>query len=198
MKIDNMSFLKKLIGRDAYDQGLDIAEVIIPIATVTLVIVFTLTFFVHWSILSAVLNLITGTSIIFVAYLIGVILLLDRGVPVELSGDHVYGYKFPEKMPPGYSKTKIRGITMIFLAAIAVYISNRYRKYYAFECTTFLVDTDTHTYHLEKCKYAKEAFRLSEMKGYEVDENNYSSCELCREQAEEARATYNSDRLFKR
>lgn len=198
MKVSYVSFLKRVIGVDTYNEGKDIARIAVPIATVILIIIYTLTFVVYWPILSAILNIITGNSIIFTAYIAGVVLIFDKGIPMELRGDSLNGYRFPEEMPPGYKKTKVRAVIMILMAIVIVYLGERYREYYAFECATFIVDSDTNTYHLEKCKYTKEAFDLSEMKGHEVEENNCSPCELCKEQAEEAAATYISDRLFKR
>lgn len=198
MEVSSISFLKRTLGIDVYNQGKDIARVAVPVATIILIIIYALTFIVHWSVLSAILNLVTGTSIIFAAYLLGVILVFDKCIPIELRGDSFYGYKLPKEMPSGYKKTRMRTFIMILLAIIMVYVSNRYKKYYAFECTTFIIDSETHTYHLEKCKYIKEASDLSEMKGYEVEENDYSPCILCEEQAEETDAAYSSDRLFKR
>ena len=65
MATGTISFLKNIIGCGRYDEFKYIAKRYIPIASIFLVVVFALTYFFYWSVLSWILNLITGTSLIF-------------------------------------------------------------------------------------------------------------------------------------
>lgn len=193
-----MSFLKRIIGVDTYDEYKDKAKICIPYVTVILAFIFLLTFYFNWIVLSWILNLLSGTSIIFLAYIAGIVLLFDKEVPVELDGDSRRGYIFPKEKPKGYKATKWWGIILIILAVIIIYTSNRYRKYYAFKCKTFLVEESTGTYHLKDGSDKKTIECPIKMKGYEIEERGYQFCITCEEYAEDTESAYNSERFFKR
>lgn len=199
MIIESYSFLKKIIGRQTYNGIKETANRIIPIATCILILLWGLSFFVHWSFISSILSLITGFSLIFIAYIIGLIVWLDKGVDVALQKEY-RGYAFPKKEPKGFKKTKVRGIMLVILGILAIFFSNVYRKQYAFECDTFLVDHQKKTYHLDwdnDCEEAEVASRLEKMKGYQIDDS-YTFCYWCEEWAEDAEAEYNANRFYRR
>lgn len=66
MVINSYSFLKKIIGRNAYNEIKEYARKIIPIATCILVALWGLSFIFHWGVISCLLNITTGISLIFV------------------------------------------------------------------------------------------------------------------------------------
>ena len=199
MIIESYSFLKKIIGRQTYNGIKDTANQVVPIATCVLILLLGLSLFVHWTFISSILSLITGYSLIFIAYIIGLIVWLDKGVDVALQKEY-RGYAFPKKEPKGFKKTKVRGIMLVILGIVAIYFSNVYRKQYAFECDTFLVDHQKKTYHLDwdnDCEEAEMASRLEKMKGYQIDDS-YTFCYWCEEWAEDAEAEYNANRFYRR
>jgi len=198
MKIVKQSFLSNIIGERTYNEFKGLACLCIPVATIVLVMVFILTRFFYWGFLSSILYLITGTSLIFIAYLFGVILLLDFGVEIELEETWDGRYKMPEGKPNGYIVTKLWCITLIVLAIAAIYFSNRYRIHYAFECETFLVDEDDGIYHLEDGHDEEVIYYTTEMKGYEIEKHGYSLCESCKEWAEEFEELYEYERYSRR
>lgn len=190
MATEKYSFIKEVMGRNTYEQSKEYAEKYIPLATIVLLIVLALTYFFHWGILSFILNLIFGTSLIFLAYIIGVVLLLDFGVDVELEETWGGSYRLPKEKPKGYNNTIIWGVTLIILAIAAIYFSNRYRNHYAFECDTFLVDRQKGIYHLDGyndgCEEIEEDSHLVRMKGYEAEKYNCTFCPSCEEWVEDA------------
>ncbi len=198
MVIDSYSFLKKIIGGNLYDEIKKYARKIVPIATCILVALWVLSFIFHWGFISSLLNITTGTSLIFVAYIIGLIVLLDKGIDVVLeeSNDRYPRYSFPKKEPIGFKKTIVRGVVLIIFGLAAIILSNNYRNHYAFDCDTFLVDHEHQIYHLDcnnRCEIAREADELEKMKGYEIEES-YTICDWCKDWAYDAEVEYNANR----
>lgn len=63
------------------------------------------------------------------------------------------------------------GVVLLAIGVSAVFFSNRYRKQYAFECSTILVDQEARIFHYswnDNCELVQEAEDLVEMKGYET------------------------------
>ena len=192
MAIVKQSFLSNIIGRNTYDKFKGYAKVIIAIGTCVLAIVLLLSIFFHWSFISSLLSLITGTSLLFIIYIAALVLALDIEVDVDE----------PEKKskPAAYKLTIAWGVVLVALGISAIYFSNKYRKYYAFECDTFLVDHQTEIYHLDwdnDCEVAAKSGNLETMQGYEIDKS-YTLCEWCEEWAEDAEDEYESNRYYRR
>lgn len=198
METETYTFLKNIIGRNIYNELKRDAKQCIPVATVVLIVVLVLTYFFHWKILSWILNLITGTSLIFIAYIIGIVLLLDFGVNVKMTRSWDGSYKMPNSKPFKYHLTKFWEIILVVLAIAAIYFSNKYRRHYAFECETFLVDENSGIYHLEEGNDDEECNYTTKMKGYEIEELGYSFCESCKDWVEEAEEVYESERYSRR
>jgi len=191
MQIVRRSFISNLLGRKNYEDFKSYAKVIVPIGTIILVILLVLSLFVHWGFVSSLLNLVTGTSLLFIAYIGVIILLLDVEVEVE-EPESSYYWEEPVKTPKplSYKLTIVWGVILILLGVLAIYYSNKYRKHYAFECNTFLVDEKAGIYHIDydnDCEYAANADNLIRMKGYEIEENTTCTfCEWCEEWVEDA------------
>ena len=200
MAMFKQSFISNLLGKDKYDGLKSKAKIIIAIGTCILAILFLLTYFFHWGLLSTLLNLVTGTSLLFVVYIAALILVLD--IEVDVEEPERYYWSEPEKLPKptSYKLTIVWGVILIILGIGAIYFSNVYRKQYAFECDTFLVDHQKKTYHLDwdnDCEEAEMASRLEKMKGYQIDDS-YTFCYWCEEWAEDAEAEYNANRFYRR
>ena len=198
MAIRSYSYIKRLIGERTYEEFRWYARTCIPIATIILVLLLILSQFVHWGIVSWLLNLALGTSLIFIAYVLGLILLLDFGVDIEMKEDWNGKLSLPEVMPSNYKNTIIWAYTLLVLGVTAIYFSNKYRKNYAFECQTFLVDENRGIYHLEDGNDEEDMEYTTEMKGYELEDYNYTFCESCREWVEEMESEYAAERYNRR
>lgn len=198
MATRSYSYIKKLIGSHNYEEFRGYAKKYIPIATIILVVLLVLSQFVHWGIVSWLLNLALGTSLFFIAYVLGVILLLDFGVDVEMKEDWKGRLSLPEIMPSNFKNTIIWAYTLLILGIAAIYYSNKYRKNYAFECQTFLVDENRGIYHLEDGDDEEDMEYTTEMKGYELEDYNYTFCESCREWVEEMESEYAAERYNRR
>lgn len=198
MAIRSYSYIKKLIGERTYEDFRGYARTCIPIATIILVLLLILSQFVHWGIVSWLLNLALGTSLIFIVYVLGMILLLDFGVDVEMKEDWNGKLSLPEVMPSNYKNTIIWAYTLLVLGVTAIYFSNKYRKNYAFECQTFLVDENRGIYHLEDGNDEEDMEYTTKMKGYELEDYNYTFCESCREWVEEMESEYAAERYYRR
>ncbi|MCQ2274586.1 MAG: hypothetical protein MJZ86_07325 [Bacteroidales bacterium] len=197
METIRYSFIKKLLGESTYDEYKGYAKKIIPIATIVLVMFIVLSRFVHWGIVNWLLGLTLGTSLVFVAYVLGVILFLDFCVDVEMKEDSHGWSSFPKVMPAKYKFTIIWTFTLIILGIVAIFLSNKYKKNYDFECETFYVDEVMGIYHLEPCHHHAEN-DCTKMKGYEVIQYDYTFCESCKEWLENAASESVANRYSRR
>ena len=143
------SFISNLIGKNLYDELKDYSKPIILIGTGILLVLFLLSFFVHWRFVSKLLSLVTGTSLLFLVYIAALIVFLDKEVDVE---EPISYYRHDsEQMPKtrSFKLTIVWGVVLILLGISAIFFSNRYRRQYAFDCSTILVDQSAGIYHLE-------------------------------------------------
>lgn len=177
------SYIKKFLGEETYEDYRGYAKTYIPIATIILVLLLVLSQFVHWGIVCWLLNLALGTSLVFIVYILGLILLLDFEVDVEMEEDWNGRLSLPKIKPFNFKITIIWTYTLLILGIAAIYFSNKYRKNYAFECKTFLVDEEG-IYHLEDNDDENIEY-TTKKKGYELKNHNYTFCTSCKEWAEE-------------
>lgn len=200
MAIVRQSFISNLIGRDTYDEFKEKAKIVIAIGTCILAVLLLLTNFFHWGFLSTLLNLVTGTSLLFIAYVAALILVLDIEVDIEEPERYYWSEPVKQPKPIQYKLTIVWGIILIVLGIGAIYFSNDYRKQYSFECDIYLVDHQEKIYHLDwdiDCEVAAESSHLVKMKGYEIDKS-YKLCDWCECWAEDAEAEYEASRYFRR
>lgn len=178
--IQKQSFLSNMLG-DAYLSLKGYAIWISLIGSGILMILYILSHYFHLGIVSWLLNLTSGTSLLFIGYIAAIIVLADRRVEVDEPENYLYN-EIKEPKPFKYKLTIVWGVTLIALGIVAIYNSNRYRNHYAFECETFLVDEKAGIYHLDyiECSVAEEAESLEEMKGYQIDKT-FRFCEECQE-----------------
>ena len=195
------SFLSSVLGRESYNNLSSSARPIVIIGSCILIVAVLLSLGVYSSFIRWVLNLITGTSLLFIAYLAALLLLLDAKIGIDNSSKKIK--LFPLRAPKRIAEnlSTVISLILLILGITAVIVSNNYRKQYAFDCTTFYVDTENGIYHLDwnrGCEKAKEANCLEEMKGYEFRKLEYSLCEECEEYEEDVRDTNMSFRYYRK
>ena len=190
------SFLSNIIGRETYNKIKSHARTIIVPGSCILAIILSFSLFFHWGFISNLLNLVTGTSLLSVAYIVALVVKLDIEVGVD-EPENYYRSKIEKKPKPiKYKLTIVWGSILIIFGICAIYFSSQYRKHYAFECETFLVDHQLEIYHLYSdcdCKAAAKNENLEEMQGYQIDDS-YTFCDCCKEWSEEIEAEYNSNK----
>lgn len=199
MSIVKQSFFSNLIGENSYEQFTQYAKIIVAVGTCLLVIFVSLSLFFHSGIINWFLQLLTGTSLLFIAYVAAWIILLDIKVDVEEPERHAWGEPKKTQRSLLYKLTVVWGVVIILLGISAIYISNKYRKHYAFECDTFLVDHQQRIYHVEwndDCDIANKAEVLEKMYGYEIDKS-YNLCESCHDFLDDMES-YESERYIRR
>ena len=192
METENYSFLKYLFGRNTYEGFKEEGGKYTHIATGILLLIFLLSLKFHWGILSYILDITFGYSLLFILYIISLVIMLDRGIPIEIKYDYNHNYVPPAEKPKGYTRTVVWGCILIAFGIVLVYATQQYKRHYGFECDTFRVDTINGTYHLSDndCEEASLADNLVEMQGYEIEETDYEFCEECQEWLEDAEDAY--------
>lgn len=205
MAIVKRSFLSNLIGRNTYDELKGYARKIIAIGTCVLVVLFGLSLICHYSFVSSTLSMVTGTSLLFIVYIAALIVLLDYEVDVEeyslfeeknegCSRNYIERKEIEKTRE--YKRTIVWGIVLILLGVLAVYFSNRYRKHYAFECETYLVDHQAGIYHFDLdngCELI-EAGNWERLHGYQINKS-YKLCNWCENWAEDAESRGEGEKL---
>lgn len=185
---EKYSFLKSLLGRTIYNDTKQYAMKWVPPAFLFLVGLFGLSRLVHWEFLSAIMNITYGWTLLYIIFAFGMVVLLDRGVPANYTkAFYDSEYKVQDEEPKGFTGTILWGCLLIVLAIVSVHFTHKYKRHYAFECETFLMDYSTDTYHYRSipCETADAASSLTKLRGYEIDETKYRLCEECEEIAEE-------------
>lgn len=186
--VRKQSFISNLFGQNTYADFKSVALLVFLIGTGILIVLYALSIFFHTGIISYLLNLTNGLSLLFIGYIVAAIILFDIEVDVEEPEKNIWGEEKKEPKPLKYKLTIVWGVFLLMLGVGAIYYSNKYRKQYAFECDTFLVDKQAHIYHLDwdiDCEAANETEQLEKLYGYQIDDS-YTFCEGCEELAEEA------------
>ena len=176
--MEKQSFLSNLIGKANY-HGFkeEYALVIFFIGTGLLAILTPLTFFCYWGILSSFLNLITGTSLLFIVYVAALIVLLDKEVKVETHSNSTIA-KQKVKKPFTYKLTIVWGLFLVVGGIVAIYGTNKYRHSYAFQCKdVYVVNKGDKFYHLyDECSQCENAKYLYVAKGYQMEKAQIKLC----------------------
>lgn len=180
-KVKKISFIQSCIGEECYKNFKFYAFIYVPIASVVLFTIIVLTHFKHNIELSNILNAITGTTVLFIVYIFGVVFLLDYQVDIVLKEDAYGKEKTRNSYPLSYYYTIFWDIILVILAICAIHYSDLYRKHYTFECESFYVNENKGIYHIDN--NCEEFEYTTRMKGYEIIENGYSICGLCKEWA---------------
>lgn len=188
--VKKQSFISNLFGHHTYDEFKVFSIVVVTIGSIILISLYVLSLFFHSGIISYLLKLTTGFSLLFIGYIFASIILLDIEVDVEEPEKNYWEEKKKEPKPFKYKLTIVWGVILLALGIVAIYYSNRYRNRYAFECETYLVDIKSGIYHLDwdiDCGEVEKAESLEPMKGYQINKS-YEFCEGCKELLDEAEA----------
>lgn len=188
MAIVKQSFISNILGRNTYNEIKYYSKKVLVFGTVILCLLFTLSLICHYGFICDLLSMVSGTSILFLAYIVALIIVLDKEVDVDEPDPFIWGKLKKAPKPKSYKLTVVWGVVLIAFGVSAIYFSNKYRKHYAFECSTFLVDNQACVYHLDfdnECEEAAISSHLEKMKGYQIDKT-YTFCEWCNEWAEDA------------
>ena len=167
------SFLMHITG-DFYDFVSDFAIPIVRIGTPVFFVLLGLTFVCHWSIVCDLFSIASGFSILFIAYIISLIFVIDR----------LLLYRVFKSKSPIYSLTAIWGIALIVVGIAACILSNNHKKQYRFECTEWYVDEPNGIYHWnDKCE--RKSTSTYTAKGYEFCDKGLALCDYCKEEMDE-------------
>lgn len=171
--VQRESFFMRIMG-DFYDFVSDFAIPIVRIGTPVFFVLLGLTFVCHWSIVCNLFSIASGFSILFLAYIISVIFVIDR-----LFLHRVFKHKSPK-----YSATIIWGISLILAGIGACILTNNHKKQYRFECAEWYVDEPNGTYHWNnKCERMSSSTYVA--KGYEFRDKDLEFCDYCKEEMDE-------------
>lgn len=194
------SFLSNLLGRSTYDEFRCYARTITVIGACFLTIIYLLSFTFHWKFISILMNLFTGTSILFALFIASLIITLDIQVEVEKTErNSIFDAERPAKST-SYRFTIVWASVLIALGICAIYFSNKYRKYYSFECNTFFVDYQKGIYHFDydnKCEIKENTSNLKKLKGYQIPQN-YTLCTWCKDWADDVEYEYINNRFYRK
>ena len=200
MAIVKQSFLSNIIGKNTYDKFNSYAKLIIAIGSCLLAVIFLFSFFFHCKFISCLLDLVTGTSLLFVVYVAAFILVLDIEVGVDEPQRSCWSESAKKPKTRAYKLTIVWGVILLVFDISAIYFSNIYKKQYAFECNTFLVNHQARIYHIDwdnDCEVASKVGKLEKMQGYQIDKS-YTLCKWCEEWAEDTESEYKSNSFFRR
>ncbi|SHK67407.1 hypothetical protein [Xylanibacter ruminicola] len=185
--VEKQSFISNLIGRQTYDDAKEFAKTVAWIGAAILALLYLLSYYFHSSIISFLLNITNGYSLLFIGYIVVLMVLLDFEVKVEAPERKYWEEKKEIAKPFKYKLTVVWSVLLLLLGIVAIYYSNKYRRQYSFECDTFLVDKSAGIYHYDwnsDCETAETAESLEEMNGFQINKS-FKLCEECKECEEE-------------
>lgn len=167
------SFFMRITG-DFYDFVSVFAIPIVLIGTPVFFVLLGLTFVCHWSIVCNLFSIASGFSILFLAYIISVIFIIDR----------LFLYQVFKHKPPKYLATVIWGIALILAGIGTCILTNNHKKQYRFECAEWYVDEPNGIYHWNnKCERMSSSTYVA--KGHELRDKGLEFCDCCKEEMEE-------------
>ena len=163
------SFFMRITG-DFYDFVSDIAAPVVLIGTPIFFVLFGLTFICHWDIVRSAFSVVSGFSLLFIAYIISLIFMIDR----------VLLYKVNRTRPPKYTTTVVWGVALISLGITTCILTNNYKKQYFFDCMEWYVDEDKGLYHWDgECENMGDDTYIA--RGYEIRNSGLNLCDYCKD-----------------
>jgi len=167
------SFLMRIMG-EFYDFISDFAIPIVRIGTPVFFVLLGLSYICHWNIICNLYSIASGFSILFIAYIISAIFIIDR----------LLLYRVFKSKHPKYSVTAIWGIALIAVGITACVLTNNHKKQYRFECAEWYVDEPNGIYHWNnKCERMSSSTYVA--KGYELRDKGLEFCDCCKEEMDE-------------
>lgn len=200
------SFLRKIIGNDTYDNLRGLAILYVVVYVVVTGLVFLLTRFFFWGVLSSIFSLLTGWSLFSLLFIGSVMLLCniecngEESEYINLNNGSIW--KEDNINPKSYNLTVVWFIVLLALGITFGVISNREKSHYKFQCKTYLVDHKNEIYHIienDDCENISNYNSLIEMKGHEIeDQTNYRLCTSCEEWYEDVMNAIDESEHYRR
>lgn len=168
-----------------------------------LAVAILLSLFFQWNVVKLLIDCMMGWTLLSIPFVGVLIVALDK----EILLPQAERWELIPEKPAFYKYSKIWGIVLILLGIVALYFSNQYKKYYSFQCQSFLLERPRGIYHLsDRCKYIGldedeqpiDNVTISKVTGKELLEGDYEFCEACREWEEDAEMEYESSRYYRR
>lgn len=162
-----------------------------------------LSLFFQSSLIKFFIDYLMGWTLLSVPFVGVLVVILDK----EIDLPQKKWYESEPPKPTSYKRSKIWGIFLLIAGIIALYYSNRYKEYYAFQCQTIYVEQPREIYHLFKaCKHigkdsdgnSIEDYLLIETNGADLLNSNYELCDACREKAEDAGSDYITNQYYRK
>lgn len=189
-KIVKQSFLSNIFrqGR-GYEDWKENALFGVAVGTLIIGVFLGVSCLGYFEFVSKWMGALTGTSLPFLLYIWGVVILLDIEVDIDETDFQEIPYvkrrwrdmfKYRIRFIK-YQLSMIWGVLLIAVAVAAVYYSKKYYEYYSFQCGTFLIDEDKGVYHYSSnwdCEKIGDDDDIYEIRGYEMPQD-YELCEYC-------------------
>lgn len=167
---EEKSVIYELLGDDLYSIFEDIPKRIIAISTLIICVIYALSFFCHFRLAAILFNLCSGVSPLFLAYLLSVIVFIDKRRKV---------IEVDSKKSIKYIWFISKGIILLVLGVAAIVLTGNINKHNAFEYSEYVVDMQTGYYHYPDvdCPEIQDYDDLFLMTGEEIEET--TDCRLC-------------------
>ena len=185
------SFLMELVP-DIY-QFLKGLKPIALIYAVVMGVMITLSLFFQWSFIEFFIEIMMGWTLLSIPFISVILVALDKEFSVQ---EYELKAKFHHQKAP-YILSMIWGIILCILGISTLYFSNKYKKYYAFQCQDFYLEETKGVYHIFKdCEYVGEDnngdqvdnINLINISGKDLLDTEAELCYACEEHAEDAEA----------
>ena len=200
------SFLRSIIGNDSYDRLRGLSILYVPIYVVLTGLVFLLSKFFFWKILSTIFSILTGWSLFSLLFIGSIMLLCNIECNGEVSEymnlNNGSTWKEDNINPKSYNLTIVWFIVLLALGITYGVISDREESHYKFLCTTYLVDHNNGVYHIienDNCEDITNYNSLVGMKGHEIEaQTNYQLCTSCEEWYEDVMNAIDESEHYRR
>ena len=118
--VRRQSFLSNLFGHDTYANLKGVALYVCMVGAFILVALYVLSYYFHSSVVSYLLNLTNGTSLLFIGYIFALIILLDIEVDVDEIEKNSWEKEKKDPKPFKYKLTIVWGVVLLALGFVAI------------------------------------------------------------------------------
>lgn len=186
---EEKSVIYELFGDNLYSIFEDIPKRIIAISTLIICVLYALSFFCHFRLAAILFNLCSGVSPLFLAYILSVIVFIDKRRKV---------IKVDSKKSIKYIWFISKGIILLIFGVAAIVLTGNINKHNAFAYSEYVVDMQTGYYHYPDigCPEIQDCDDLVLMTGEEIEETTDGMlCPWCRDYMHIAEEDYYSGKF---
>lgn len=200
MEYRETSFLADIFG-DIYE-FLRALKPGILIYTSVLALAFVLSMFFQSSIIQFFIDSLMGWTLLPVSFVAVLIVSLDKKIKMPQKDD----WEAESAAPNAYKYSIAWGIFLVIAGFVALYCSNEYKKYYAFQCEDFYLEMPQGVYHLRhNCDNigidsedeSEVSNSLDKVRGAEISDAGYELCAACEQWAEDVEMEYEAERYYR-